>query len=216
MFKHILSTIASMKLGLDFIFFSLMILAFVLPLYIYKGRVFTLLGLKSDNFQGFLESMKHYLQQTTPYIKYDFSIIDRLHSEPNTLTKELQIIENMCDQFIESTYVKSPSTLGRNFFWASYIPNSKPIRDRLPNDWQQRKEILFTIEDGKCQRCGRKITPNDSYLNIRKPIAKGGGYNIENLILSCSDCNIVLNYKQQPNIRNRLDMYDFLLASTSK
>lgn len=197
--------------------FYLLFLSILILLYIFsKNKVFKLLGLKVHNFDLFIKDIKTYTQENFPYIKFDFYIIKRLSNEPNTIIKEIKIIENICEQFVLHPDIRPTPPVDSDKLWQTYILNSKPIRDKLPNDWQRRKEAIYKIENGQCQRCGKKTTPNNAYLNTRKAISKGGEYNIENLILTCSDCNILLNTPNQTNIIKRLEMYDFLLSMTTK
>jgi hypothetical protein len=59
--------------------------------------------------------------------------------------------------------------------------NNTPLKNRF----EFLKKYNFT-----CQYCGRKAPEVMFHTDHIIPMSKGGGSNIENLILSCDECNI--------------------------
>ena len=200
----------------QFLIASSIILAFIFPLFIYREKVLRFFGIISEDFIGFEIHLKTFLHENYPNIKFDFSIIDKLSKEPNTLTKEILIVENLASQFCSPEIkIKNSPNLEHSAFWPNYIQNSKPIKDKLPPDWNRRVELLSKLVGSKCQRCGIVAKPDASYLNLRKPISDGGGYNLENLIYCCTDCHRIINAKDSQKIAKDTNFFEKLKKFTT-
>lgn len=53
---------------------------------------------------------------------------------------------------------------------------------------QQLKELYSTVKN--CYWCNIKLTKNNTHLDHFVPLSKGGLHTIDNLVLSCSCCNL--------------------------
>lgn len=51
------------------------------------------------------------------------------------------------------------------------------------------RELIYKQADGYCQLCGKKLTYKQVTLDHITPLAMGGADSVENLQLSCSQCN---------------------------
>lgn len=200
----------------QFLIASSIVLSFVLPLYFYRDKVLRFFGVYSEDFVGFEIHLKTFLQENYSRINFDFSIVEKLKKELNTLTKEIQIIENLASQYCSNEIkIKNSPNLEHSAFWPNYIANSKPLKEKLPNDWNRRLELLSKLEGSKCQRCGVGTKASDSYLNLRKPISQNGGYNIENLIYCCVDCHRIINTRDPQKIAKETIFFEKLKKFTT-
>ena len=67
-----------MILDLDYIIFSSLIIACLLPLYIYKEKIFKVKKIKNDKgFPLFLKDLKLYMLQHHPKIDIDYRIVEK-------------------------------------------------------------------------------------------------------------------------------------------
>ena len=87
-----------------------------------------------------------------------------------------------------------------NEIWTSYAFNSKPNKNKLPEDWLQRKAVLYNRDNKTCQRCYKSINIKDADIFIIKEIKDGGQYYFENLIICCADCAKIENNKRDQSI----------------
>ena len=65
---------------------------------------------------------------------------------------------------------------------------------------QQLKELYSTVKN--CYWCNTKLNKNNTHLDHFMPLGKGGLHTIDNLVLSCSCCNLQKHAK---------DPYEFAL-----
>ena len=99
--------------------------------------------------------------------------------------------------------------------WANYMEKSVS-NAKYPSDWQQRKELAWKRDNKCCNRCGDKITLDNTFSIFVKDIKDGGGYNFENIIILCSDCNKILNSTNTKNTLFSLALNDRLVLFIEK
>lgn len=202
-----------MILGNDFIILGFILILCLLPLYIYREKIFSIKYKKDDNFELFLNDLKLYMSNHHPKIKFDYSIVKKTENEKNPKLRKAIIIENIVEQFFNFSYSKkTQKSVDKEKIWTSYdeksISNSK-----FPNDWIQRKELAYIRENKCCNRCGDVIiNVNEASTSFVKDIKDGGGYNFENIIILCSDCNKILTITNEKNALHSLVLNDKLLA----
>jgi len=201
-----------MILQLDFIIVGIFIIICLIPLYIYKEKIFNFVY-KKNNFKTFIHNIKVYTKDNHPKIKFDFDkIIDDTKDEKNPNTRALLIVENLVWQFINYKYISTTKDpINKELLWSSYIDNSKPIKDKLPSDWSKRKELTWQRDKHQCQRCGFKMRLNDAKVTLLKPIEKGGRYNFENLETLCIDCYKIIKSKDLSKTAKSLNIMDNLI-----
>ena len=69
-----------MRLELDFVIYASLLIAALLPLYIYRKRIFR--AKYSDNgFSFFIKDLKLHMSEYHPKIKIDYSIIEKTQNE---------------------------------------------------------------------------------------------------------------------------------------
>lgn len=192
-----------MVLDIDFIISGSIIIAILIPLYIYRKKVYNFFTRKGD-FKTFEENVKNFLETHYPKIKFDYSIINKSKTQKDEKLRQILIIEDLVSQFINYEYeLHTQKSIHNDLLWSTYKQNCKPIKGKLPNDWAKRKEFTYRRDNGKCKRCGVNITSSDANVIFIKPIENGGGYNFENLITLCVDCNKILNpNRENKNIKN--------------
>lgn len=199
-----------MQLDIDFIFYSSIIILFLIPLYIYREKVFAFVYKKGD-ISLFVKDVKLHMQNEHPKIKIDYSIIERTKDEKDIRIRETLIVEDIVSQFFFYNYTKNTqSDISRDKHWSGYEEKSK-TNEKYPNDWPIRKDFAWKREEGKCNRCGNKITLDNTFTTFVKDIKNGGGYNFENIIILCSDCNKVLNTQNPKNTISSLALNEKLM-----
>lgn len=186
-----------MILGNDFILFAMILLSVViLPLYIYRGKVFKAYY-ERKNITIFLQELQIYLKNTYPKITFDFSKIAQLKKD-NKDYKILQtlIIEEYIKQFTQQEYLlETQQSIPNGNLWSTYEQNSRPPKGKSPSDLSRRKELLWMKQKKACERCGKTIKLDNSALKFIKELNEGGTYHFENMIILCHDCNKILNRK---------------------
>jgi 5-methylcytosine-specific restriction endonuclease McrA len=146
-----------------------------------------------------------------PKIKIDYSIIEKTQNEQEFKVRETLIVENVINQFFNYNYQKeTQETVPSNKLWTNYIEKSKS-NPKYPNDWSQRKDMAWKRDNKSCNRCGDKISLESVYTNFVNDIKNGGGYNLENIIILCSDCNKIINTINPKNTLSSLDLNDSLM-----
>lgn len=206
-----------MKLGLDFIIYSIVSLTALIPLYIYRETIFKFLY-KSSNFEFFLTELKKYLFQNHPFIKFNFSMVEKTKTENNPKTRQILVIEDILTQFSEfDMLITTQKSVEKDLLWQTYEFDSTPKKDKLPKDWLRRKDTAWKRDNCQCSRCGTKITINDSQLHLVKDIEVGGTYHFENLMITCNDCYRLLNSDNIGKTIKYLNITDTLMNKvTSK
>ena len=199
-----------MLLDTNFTIASVLLIACLLPLYIYRKKIFS--KFKSNGtFHLFVKDLKIHMTQHHPKIKIDYSIIGKTESEKNIKLRETLIVENVTQQFFDYKYTKeTQKTIPKEKLWTNYMEKSVS-NIKYPNDWPKRKELAWKRDDNCCNRCGDKIELNNAFSTFVKDIKDGGGYNFENIIILCSDCNKILNSTNTKNTILSLTLSDKLI-----
>jgi len=200
-----------MNLGIDFIIYSLLASSSVIPLYIYRKKVFKFLYKPSD-FEEFIAEVKKYLNISHPVIKFSYSIVENTKEEENPKTRQILIVENLLNQFCEyEMFISTQHSVEKSLLWQTYEIDSLPKKDKLPKDWLRRKDTAWKRDHCKCKRCGSKIKMNDTQIYILKEIENGGTYHFENLLTTCNDCYRILNSEDIGKISKSLHITDTLM-----
>lgn len=179
-----------MKLDIEFIIYSVIIIFCLIPLYIYRKEIYSKFS-KSGNIKIFIKDIDAYLSLHYPKINFDFSnILKKVEEEKDIKIKEILVVEDLVSQFASYEYeLTTQKSVSRDKLWSSYDNNSKLLKDnKFPIDWNQRKEAAWIRDKNKCNRCGTKIKLIDSQALLAKQMRNGGGFNLENIVILCSDC----------------------------
>ncbi len=206
-----------MKLGFDYVLYSSIILVMVVPMYIYRKKIFTF-AYKTDGFSEFVKELKIYLKRTYPKFNFNFSIITRTADQKDIRVRQSLIVENIISQLIEFEF--SPDTqdpIAKDKLWIGYDEYSKPAA-RKPGDWKKRRNIVWQRDKKSCVRCSKPVKFDEATTSYVTDTEIGGGFNVENLFTICRDCNLILN-KDDTSIKFRasnLDVYDHLYALVDK
>ncbi len=200
-----------MNLDLDFIISASLLIACIIPLYIYRRKIFPFIYKKGD-IDLFLKDLKLHMMEIHPKFNYDYSIVEKTKDEKDIRIRETLIVENIVEQYFNFEYIKkTQKTIPSDKFWKGYEEHSKSS-SKLPSDWPRRKELAYTRDEGKCNRCYRKIKIDDTYTSFAKNIENGGGYNFENIIILCSDCNKIINSTNPTSTIHNLALNEELMV----
>ncbi len=200
-----------MNLDLDFIISSSLLIACIIPLYIYREKIFPFIY-KKGNIELFLKDIKLHMMKIHPKFNYDYAIVKKTKDEKDIRIRETLIIENIVEQYFNFEYIKNTqATVSSDKLWTGYEEKSKSS-SKLPSDWTRRREVAYTRDKGRCNRCARKIDIEDTYTNFAKDIDKGGGYNFENIIILCADCNKIINSTDPTSTIHNLSLTDELMV----
>jgi 5-methylcytosine-specific restriction endonuclease McrA len=188
-----------------------LLIACLIPLYIFKNKIFKS-SFRNANFDLFLKDLRIHLKQHHPKINFDFSIVNRTKDEPDLKVRETIIVENIVEQYFFSKYEKkTQKPLPKDKLWSGYEEKSQS-NSKYPSDWIQRKDLVWQRDNKCCDRCGDKIIQiRNAYTQFVKEINNGGGYNAENIILVCQDCNQILNSTNPKNTIFSLNLYERLM-----
>ena len=179
-----------MKLDIEFIIYSVIIIFCLIPLYIYRKEIYSKFS-KAGDIKIFIKDIDAYLSLHYPKINFDFSnILKKVEEEKDIKRKEILVVEDLVSQFATYEYeLTTQKSVSRDKLWSSYDNNSKLLKDnKFPIDWSQRKEAAWIRDKNKCNRCGTKIKLIDSQALLAKQMRNGGGFNLENIVILCSDC----------------------------
>lgn len=202
-----------MNLIFTLVFILLIIL--LVFLYFYRKKPTSIKYKNTDDLDLFLRDLNLYMQHNHPKININYSFIEKMKNENNLDIKEVMIIENIVEQFINFKYSKNTQRgLPKDSYWANYL--EKSISSKLPNDWLLRRDYAWRRDNKCCNRCGKNIELNESYTIFVNDIKSGGGYHLENLITLCVDCNKILNTDNSKNIISSLPLNDKLLILVKK
>jgi hypothetical protein len=199
-----------MRLDVDFVLYASIVIACLIPLYIYRKKVFSSV-LKKNDISLFIRDIKKHMQVEHPKIKIDYAIIDKTKDENNIEVRQTIIVEDIVSQFFYYEYEKkTQSDIQREKHWQGYEERSIS-NDKYPNDWPIRKDFAWKRDNGSCNRCGTKIQLEDAITVFVKDIKDGGGYNFENIIILCSDCNKTINSQNPKNSISSLQLNEKLM-----
>ena len=152
------------------------------------------------------------MQKHHPKIDFDYSIIEKTKNEVNLKIRETLIVEDIINQFFNYDYsIKTQNDIPREKHWINYEEKSKS-NPKYPSDWLLRKEFAWKRDNKSCNRCGNNLTLNESHTHFAKDIKDGGGYNLENIVILCVDCNKILNSQNPKNTISSLVLNDKLMV----
>ena len=204
-----------MRLDIEFIIAAIFLIASLLPLYIYRKKIFHRFK-EVEGFPFFEKDIKSYMKTHHPKIKINYSIIEKTKDENNTILRQNLIVENIIQQFFEYPYQKeTQKSIPKEKLWSNYIEKSIS-NPKYPNDWLQRKELAWRRDDKACNRCAQELSLDNSISSFVKDIKDGGSYSFENIIILCSDCNKILNSTNPKNTISSLSLNDKLMLFVQK
>lgn len=200
-----------MVLGNDFTFFSLILISALLPLYIYRKKVFKFFYNK-DSLPQFLHDVKSFMTQTFPKVKFSTDSIDILDKSVEPSQHKIIIIEKLVTQYANFEYEKTTQKgISKEHLWPTYEIDSIPKKNTPVKDLAKRKEYLLKRDLNRCSRCAKHVLNDNSTILMIKDVENGGTYHFENLALVCNDCNRIINSKNPSNVIKDLAIYDQLL-----
>ncbi len=202
-----------MLLDVKFIILGFLIILLLIPLYIYRKEIYNKFYKKGD-IKQFIRNVDAYLTSTYPKIKFDFSKLEQnVEEEKDIRIKETLIVEELVKQFAYYEYeLTTQNSVSKDKLWSSYDNNSKLVKDnKLPIDWNQRKEAAWIRDNNRCNRCGAKIKLIDSHALLAKQMKNGGGFNLENIVILCNDCTRVIKSANLERTRRDLNIQDHLM-----
>lgn len=200
-----------MVLDIEFIIFSSILIGAIIPLYIYRQKIFSF-AYKTGSMEIFIRDVKLHLKKDHPKINFDYSIIEKTSDEKDIRVRQTIIVEDLVSQYFTYDYLKvTQGTIAKDKLWTNYEEKSKS-NAKTPSDWSQRRELAWNRDHEKCNRCGTKSKLNDSMNIFVKDISDGGGYNVENIITLCSDCYRIINSKNHANTMATLNLHDKLMV----
>jgi hypothetical protein len=200
-------------LGADFSILASLLIACLIPLYIYREKIFSAKYENNGGFDLFLKDIKSYMKNNHPKINIEYTtIIEKTKTELILEIRETLIVEDVVKQFFNFQYSKKTQpTLLKEKLWVNY--GDKSISNpKYPSDWPQRKEAAWRRDNSCCNRCGTNIDLKDTHTNFVKEIKDGGGYNLENIIILCTDCNKILTSTNPKNTMASLVLSDKLMV----
>jgi hypothetical protein len=200
-------------LGDDFSVLSIIWLTIIfIFMFIFRKKIFAFYY-KDGELNNFVKKLKAYLEDTYPNINFKYDFLDTLiKNEPNPDAVKYALIDNIINQYTTIELDLSiPKKVPTDKLWGTYTFNSKPNKTKLPEDWLQRKAVLFERDKKTCQRCSKKVKITESDIFMLNPLSNGGQYYFENLLLLCIDCHKIENSKRDNSINIKyLDIKDNL------
>lgn len=206
-----------MNLDLKFVIFGLIITFALIPLYIYRKEIYNKF-VRPGDIKIFIKDVDAYLSLQHPKIKFDTSkILKKVEDEKDIRRKEILIVEDLIKQFVNHEYELSTQKLiSKDKLWNNYDQNSKLLKDnKFPIDWNQRKEVAWIRDKNKCNRCGTKIKLIDAQALLAKQMKNGGGFNLENIVILCSDCARIIKSSNIEKTSRDLIVLDNLMKRVS-
>lgn len=68
----------------------------------------------------------------------------------------------------------------------------------MQTDWRRVREVVYVRDGGICMKCGKKVSRDNFHVDHIIPISKGGDeWDLNNLELSCPNCNLKKSNKLQ-------------------
>ena len=203
-----------MNLDLDFNILGSLIILALIPLYIYRKEIYHRFY-KTGNTKNFLKDLDVLLNTQYPKIKFDYSHIAKKVEleEKDIRIKETLIVEELVKQFANQEYqLSTQKSITKEKIWSSYEHNSKLLKDnKFPVDWSQRKEAAWVRDRNRCDRCGTKVKLLDSHALLAKQMRDGGGFNLENIVILCSDCTRIVKSSNIERTAKDLNILDDLM-----
>lgn len=185
----------------------------MIALYIYRKKIFSTKYESDDEFSIFLKDLKFYMQKNYPKINIEYStIIEKTKNELNLGIRETLIVEDVVKQFFNFEYSKkTQNSIPKEKLWINYEEKSVS-NPKYPSDWPLRKDFAWRRDNKCCNRCGNPLDLKDSYTNFVKEIKDGAGYNLENIITLCTDCNKIINSTNPKSTISSLVLSDKLMS----
>lgn len=196
--------------NIEFLISSTILIGAIIPLYIYRKQIFKFAYKKGD-LETFLKDLKLHMSKDHPKIRFEYGIVQKTKDEKDIRIRQTLIVEDIINQFFNYEYIKkTQKTVSSDKLWTGYKEKSKS-NPKVPNDWTQRRKLAWERDNQCCNRCGCKTKFEDSHSCFVKEIENGGGYNLENIIVLCSDCNKILNSKNPTSTIASLQLNDRLM-----
>lgn len=153
------------------------------------------------------------MQKNYPKINIEYSaIIEKTKNELNLGIRETLIVEDVVKQFFNFEYSKkTQNSIPKEKIWVNYEEKSVS-NPKHPSDWPLRKDFAWRRDNKCCNRCGNTLDLKDSYTNFVKEIKDGAGYNLENIITLCTDCNKIINSTNPKSTISSLVLSDKLMS----
>ena len=105
-------------------------------------------------------------------------------------------------------WLKRWRLFGINIYISNVRLKKRPIRDLLRNDFvkdhlKEKKQKLYTIQEGKCPHCGQVFEIEKMELHHILPLSRFPqfGQAIKNMILLCHHCHVELHRNPWANIK---------------
>ena len=182
---------------------------------LFKAKEEEIKELKLNKFQLFLDLVNSYLKREYPNIIFDLSLYENNEEQDNLKIQKAMLIHEVIRQFADFKWEKrTQKSVKKDLIWSGYGINSQPNK-KIPQDFLSRKELVFFRDQGTCNRCGNVMDKiQKSSIILAQESDENGGYNVENLILLCSNCyNLIQNqdksFSEIP-LRIRDDLYDLI------
>lgn len=76
--------------------------------------------------------------------------------------------------------------------------NQRCIRDFfMKTDWKRVQKVIYARDGGICMKCGKEVSKDNFHVDHIVPVSKGGDeWDLENLELSCPECNLKKGAKE--------------------
>ncbi|NVJ53959.1 MAG: HNH endonuclease [Campylobacteraceae bacterium] len=196
-----------MVLDLKYVLIGFIIIGSLIPLYIYRKEIYKRFYKKGST-KGFMKDCEIYLVSNHPKIKFNFNIEKKYEDEKDIRIKETLIVEDLISQYIEYDYeLITQKSVPKEVLWGGYEANSRLIKDnKRPSDWAKRREVAWNRDKGKCNRCGIKTKLVDAQVLLAKQMKDGGGFNLENIVVLCSDCAKVIKSENKQKTAKDLNI----------
>lgn len=204
-------------LGLDYIISSIIWLLILFSIiFVFRERIKNYLY-PQVSLDLFLTKLKLYLHENHPKIAFDFMIVEETKNEKNPDIRKFAIIGNILEQYKKHPLNPNdyPQATPPSLRWDSYVFNCEPNKDKLPPDWEKRKNALIIRDKKSCLRCGKKVTQFTIAVHLIRPVNNGGKYHLENLLSLCKDCEKILSKdpKKMANLQIKEDLEEIAIKS---
>lgn len=201
-----------MILEFEYTIIGFVIIASLIPLYIYRKEIYKRVYKKGST-KTFMKDCEIFLVSNYPKIKFDFNIESKYQEDEDIRIKQTLLAEDFVNQFINHEYeLSTQDSVSKDKLWGGYEAASRPVKgDKRPSDWARRKQTAWNRDSGKCNRCGTKTKLIDSQVLLAKQVEDSGGFNLENIVILCSDCAKVVKSQDIQKISKDLIITDKLM-----
>lgn len=93
-------------------------------------------------------------------------------------------------------YIKGHKARTSGYFVYDLDTNKICYRANIYNNYRRKtysqttRKMIYNKADGRCALCGKPVKLEDMTVDHIKPLAMGGGNDVENLQCTCSACNL--------------------------